>query len=260
VRGVGSSYHAATEGLAAADHAFDILDEDRAAAATSARRQPQVDGSLVPGAVVMRGVSVVYGATDGVRDFSARFEPGVVTVLVGPSGAGKSSLIAALLGFAAFEGDIRLGAPAHPGPTVESRELVAWSGQRPGLVAGTIADNVALGTEDYSDERIRVALQTAAADELSPSMALGVGGSGLSGGQAQRVAIARAIYRLLERDCPVLVLDEPTSALDEPTEARLVLRLRELASAGRTVVVVSHRAAVIAAADAIVAVGELTHA
>ena len=101
---------------------------------------------------------------------------------------------------------------------------------------------------------------TAAADELSPSTVLGVGGSGLSGGQAQRVAVARAVYRMLERDCPVLVLDEPTSALDDLTEARLVARLRELAAAGRTVIVVSHRAAVIAAADAVIAVGELTHA
>jgi ATP-binding cassette subfamily C protein CydD len=58
----------------------------------------------------------------------------------------------------------------------------------------------------------------------------------------------------------VLVLDEPTSALDDETEAALLGGLRELADTGRTVVVVSHRAAVIAAADAVVAVGVLSHA
>ena len=263
VRSIGTSYHAATEGIAAAENAFVILDEDRRGqdgSAAASRPAPRLDRTLAPGTVVLDSVSIDYGGVVGMRDFSARFAPGRLTVVAGPSGAGKSSLIAAVLGFAAFEGDIRIGVGEHPPAIDNPRDLIAWSGQLPGLAARTIGENVALGTDAYSERRVVSALSLAAAEELSPTTMLGVGGAGLSGGQAQRVAVARAVYRMLERDSPVLVLDEPTSALDDQTEAELIGRLQELAAAGRTVVVVSHRAAVIEAADVVVAVGELSHA
>ncbi|WP_426521113.1 thiol reductant ABC exporter subunit CydD [Diaminobutyricibacter sp. McL0618] len=260
VRNVGSRYHDATEGIAASEDAFAILDEDRAGVADISRRMPVLDPAFARGTVVFESVSIDYAGIGGVREITARFEPGSLTVLAGPSGAGKSSLLAALLGFTAYDGDIRLGGHEHPSRQRATNDFVSWAGQQPGLAAGTIAENVALGTDAYSEERVVTALATAAADELAPGTLLGVGGSGLSGGQAQRVAVARAIYRMLERDCPVLVLDEPTSALDDITEARVVEELRAVASGGRTVIVVSHRAAVIDAADAVVAVGELSHA
>jgi ATP-binding cassette subfamily C protein CydD len=264
VRNIGSSYHAATEGIAAAEKAFGILDEDRlheGEGATDARPAPRLDRMLARGTVVMDSVAVDHaGADAGLHPVSGRFEPGTLTVVTGPSGAGKSSLIAALLGFAAFAGEIRIGVGEHPSTDAHPRDLIAWAGQRPSLSAGTLGENVALGTGHYDDERVRRALALAAAPELDPGLMLGVGGAGLSGGQAQRVAIARALHRLMERDCPVLVLDEPTSALDDETETALLGGLRELADTGRTVVVVSHRAAVIAAADAVVAVGVLSHA
>ena len=258
VRSIGSRYHDATEGIAAAEDAFAILDEERAGLDES--RMPTIDPALASGTVAFDRVAIDYGGIGGVREVTARFEPGALTVLIGPSGAGKSSLIAALLGFTAYEGNIRLGVREHPPRPSTAQDLVAWAGQRPGLAAGTVGENVALGTDAYDEELVVQALATAAAEELSPGTALGVGGSGLSGGQAQRIAVARAVYRMIERDCPVLVLDEPTSALDDLTEARLVANLRTIAARGRTVVVVSHRAAVIEAADAVVEVGELSHA
>ncbi|MDY7556644.1 hypothetical protein [Cryobacterium sp. 10C3] len=98
------------------------------------------------------------------------------------------------------------------------------------------------------------ALDLAGGGDLDPGTALGVNGDGLSGGQAQRVAAARAIYRTLADRCPVLVLDEPSSALDEAAEGRLIAGLRELAAAGTIVIVVSHRPAVVAAADLVLQV------
>ena len=74
-------------------------------------------------------------------------------------------------------------------------------------------------------------------------------GTGLSGGQAERVVAARAIYRGLARWCPVLVFDEPSAALDSQAETELLRGLRSLADEGFTVLIVSHRPAVIAAAD-----------
>ncbi|OUE08896.1 Heterocyst differentiation ATP-binding protein HepA [Clavibacter michiganensis] len=123
-------------------------------------------------------------------------------------------------------------------------------GQRPGLMAGTVRENVALGVADADDALVRRALALAAADGIDPDLRLGVGGQGLSGGQAQRVAVARAVHRALALDCPLVLLDEPSSALDAAAEARLAVGIRALADQGRAVVVVSHRAALVRGADA----------
>ncbi|MDO9352459.1 MAG: hypothetical protein Q7T55_02110, partial [Solirubrobacteraceae bacterium] len=76
-------------------------------------------------------------------------------------------------------------------------------------------------------------------------------GDGLSGGQAQRVAAARAVYRARRLDCALVAFDEPSSALDAETEAALARGLRALADEGRAVLVVTHRPALVAAADAV---------
>ena len=88
---------------------------------------------------------------------------------------------------------------------------------------------------------------------------MSVTGSGLSGGQAARVVAARAIYRGIDRFCPVLVFDEPSAALDCRAEAELLRGLRRLADEGYTVLVVSHRPAIIAAADEQIALGVALH-
>lgn len=176
--------------------------------------------------------------------------PGTVTLIEGPSGAGKSSLLAALRGAAAFDGaaswssmDVRTLAPS---------EWLAWAGQRPGLLAGTIGANVALGDDAPDPVTIRRALVLACADGLDPAQELGVQGSGLSGGQAQRVAVARALYRHLRGAAPVIALDEPSSALDPATEDRLWRSIRLLADEGAAVLLVSHRSSAHAIADAVV--------
>ncbi|NYO41584.1 ATP-binding cassette domain-containing protein, partial [Escherichia coli] len=142
-----------------------------------------------------------------------------LAVLSAPSGAGKSSLVAAALGFVAYSGRIAAGGRQD---AAGRRAAIAWAGQRPGLLAGTIAENVALGDPEPSAPAIEEALRAAAAGELSPGLVVGAGGVGLSGGQAQRVAVARALYRLRARSCSVLILDEPTSALDAATEGELL--------------------------------------
>lgn len=176
--------------------------------------------------------------------------PGTVTLIEGPSGAGKSSVFAALRGAAAFDGaaawngvDVRDLAPA---------EWLAWAGQRPGLLAGTIADNVGLGDAAPDAEIVRHALDLACAGTLDPVLELGVQGGGLSGGQAQRVAVARALYRHLRGNAPVVALDEPSSALDPETEGRLWDSIRSLADAGATVLLISHRTSARAIADAVI--------
>ena len=246
LRQVGAQFHAAADGVAAADDVFEILDSERAASVV-----PPAAPVTGEGALAITGLRVAYGERVVVDEFTASFEPGRLSVLAAPSGAGKSSIVAAVLGFVPFEGTVSYaGSPVSP---AQARDLVAWSGQRPSLVAGTVASNVALG-ETPDPELVAEAMRYAAAELIDPALVLGVGGAGLSGGQSQRVAIARAIYRTLSQQTPVVILDEPTSALDLATEGEVIRGLLELAATGRAVIVVSHRDAVLAASDTIVEV------
>jgi ATP-binding cassette subfamily C protein CydD len=258
VRQVGAQFHAAADGVAAADDVFAILDDE-----TDARARRADGGQVSAGPVresgVLRLEGVAVPAVDApaqrLRSVSAVWHPGDFIGVAGPSGAGKSTLLAALAGFLPFEGRILL---AGRDVTVGPREWLAWAGQRPGLLSGTIADNVSLGDASVNPVLLQRALSLAGAAELDPATRLGVAGAGLSGGQAQRVAVARAIYRALAHGCPVIALDEPSAALDESTEAALIDGLRTLAAGGRIVIVVSHRPAVLAAATHILRVGEVT--
>ncbi len=268
VRQVGAQFHAAADGLAAAEELFAILDDDAvspravpaAGAADAAATAEHVGGA--PGSLRLAGVTVRRGESVVIDQVHAEFGPGKLSVLRGVSGVGKSTLVAALLGFVPLTGEITLGGVAVAAGS--SRPWLAWSGQRPGLFRGTVAENVALGATSAGPRAtdpsiIAQALDWAGASEISPATILGVNGDGLSGGQAQRVAAARAIYRVLANDCRVVILDEPSSALDAAAEADLLAGLRRLADQGRIVIVVSHRPAVVAAADHVVELQELIH-
>ncbi len=250
LRQVGANYHAAADGVVAAEDVFAILEaaEVSAPSAVPTPSEQPVDGLLAPASLVFSDVRIRYEGRPAVDRFSAVVRSGGLTVLSGPSGSGKSSLVAALLGFVAFDGDIRIGTHRDASPAAR-RALVAWAGQGGSLVEGTVRDNVTLGSPHPDPILIRRALDLAALPDLDSFTRVSTTGSGLSGGQAERVVAARAIYRCLDRLCPVLVLDEPSAALDPATEAALLSGLRMLASEGYTVLVVSHRPAVIAAAD-----------
>ncbi|WP_347976400.1 thiol reductant ABC exporter subunit CydD [Microbacterium sp. ProA8] len=274
LRQVGVQFHAAAEGIAATDDVFDVLDAARrryAGRAQAAIGQPPLpvverarnEGDETPGA--HRNPLIPRPTAGGLLELSAvrvrrgdrmlrpvdlRAAAGTVTLIEGPSGAGKSSVFAALRGAAPFDGaaawngvDVRDLAPA---------EWLAWAGQHPGLLAGTIADNVSLGDPAPDAEIVRRALDLACAGALDPALELGVQGAGLSGGQAQRVAVARAVYRHLRGNAQVIALDEPSSALDPDTEGRLWRSIRSLADAGATVLLVSHRTSAREIADDVI--------
>lgn len=245
LRQVGVQFHAASEGVAATDDVFEVLDE---AAAVPARGAESAAESATGGARLnVRGLRVRRGERM-LPPLDLEAAPGRIVLVEGPSGAGKSSLVAALLGFADYEGTIELEGKTVP----HARAAIAWAGQRPGLVAGTVADNVALGDPSPTSARVREALAAARAGDVPAELELGARGAGLSGGQAQRVALARALYRLSTGRARILVLDEPSSALDAETEAALWHELRALADGGGTVLLISHRPSARAIADEIV--------
>ena len=273
LRQVGANFHAAADGVAAAEQVFAVLDDagdagdadphrgasGRSAGATrlpvptrgaEAPRAPEPPRAPVSAddALVVDGVGVVRDGATSLAPATFVAEAGHVTAVVGPSGAGKSTLLAALRGEVLHTGTVRWRDAGRPVLAAD----VAWSGQRPGLVSGSVADNVALG--DVVDRpAVEAALAAAGAAGLDPDAVLGAGGSGLSGGQSQRVALARALYRTTRRGSRLLLVDEPSSALDAVTEAAVVAGLRAVADRGVAVVVVTHRAAVRDAADVVVA-------
>ena len=253
LRQVGAHFHAAADGVAAADDVFDVLAaHDGIERATTPRTERPANGPLD-----IVDLRVGHGDRLVIDGLTARFDPGTLVVITGPSGVGKSTLVSALLGFLPHDGSITIdGRPVQPGGG-----WISWAGQRPGLMAGTVGANVALGPAELDagpdDELVRRCLAFAAADSIAPETILGVRGAGLSGGQAHRVAIARAYYRALSLDSQVIVLDEPTSALDAGTERRVLDGIRGMAKRGFTVLVVSHRPAVVDAADQVLPIGSL---
>lgn len=256
IRNVGAAFHASTAGLEASRDALDLLEGE---AGGGQRRAPTVRSTTGPtdaAGLRVRGLRVFRDGRPVLDGLDLDAAHGEIVALTGPSGSGKSSLVAALLGFADAEGESSLdGVPTGP----ETRARIAWAGQAPHLLEGTVAENVRLGASDAPAELAARALALASVDVPADTV-LGPGGSGLSGGQAQRVAVARAIHRLLALDAPLLVLDEPTSALDAGREAGLADGLRELADEGRIVLVVTHRDALARRADRVVALEEVAHA
>lgn len=270
LRQVGVQFHAAAEGVAATDDVFAVLDESRprgarpratptpapthtSAARSTPRGTPDVwIGEPMCGSAVATSRTHPAGRPELVVEalrvrrgerllppVDLRASPGDLVLVEGPSGTGKSSLFAALRGAAPYEGAARWD--GHEVRTLSPASWLAWAGQRPGLLAGTVAANVALGDDRPDRALVERALAAACADGIRPDLELGVQGAGLSGGQAQRVAVARAVYRHLRGGAPVIALDEPSSALDAATEARLWRSLRALADAGAVALLVSHR-------------------
>ncbi|MFM9639368.1 thiol reductant ABC exporter subunit CydD [Streptomyces turgidiscabies] len=252
LRQVGAQFHAAAEGLAAAEEIFAVLETPVPESGT---------GAVPEGGVAFEGVTVRYPgrSVDAVADVSFAVEAGETVALVGPSGAGKSTLLHALLGFVRpAEGRVSVGGADLAGLDLEQwRSRVAWVPQRPHLFAGSIAENVRLARPDADDTAVRRALADAGALEFVDALpegahaVLGEEGAGLSAGQRQRLALARAFLA----DRPVLLLDEPTAALDGETEAEVVAAVRRLA-VGRTVLLVVHRPALLGVADRVVRLAE----
>lgn len=183
--------------------------------------------------------------TPVIDGISLAIEPGNYVALVGPSGAGKSTLVDLILGlYQPLRGQILVeGLPAreffarHPG-------IVGYVPQKPGIVSGTIAENIALGVEssEVDDDAVWAAIRTAQLEEYVTGLPsgihsdLGPHADSLSGGQKQRLGVARALYT----NPKFLVLDEATSALDAQTESSVTESLMALRGEV-TVLVVAHR-------------------
>ncbi|TCC24809.1 thiol reductant ABC exporter subunit CydD [Kribbella speibonae] len=250
LRLLGAHYHASAEGLAAADELFEVIEQ--------VIPEPGHEVADPAAPIVLRDVTVHSrdAGEPAIDNLTLTIPPGVVTGIVGPSGGGKSTLLGLLLGtIRPDRGQVLAGGiDLAEADLLRWRQSVAWLSQDPSLFAGTVADNIKLGATPTgrlsggpgSDLAVRRAARSARVD-VPLDLMLGERGGGVSAGQRRRIALARAILR----DAPLLLLDEPTESVDPATEQALLESLPH-AFAGRTVVLVTHRPALLELCDQVI--------
>jgi ATP-binding cassette subfamily C protein len=225
------------------------------------REAPTLNESVQPLGVSFECVSYSYAASSesAVTDLTFRLEPGSQVALMGPSGAGKSTiadLICRVL--EPSKGKISTFTGGSTSTAMETAR-VGYVPQRPGMVSGTIADNVALGVErtEVEEGLVVEALELAQLGDLLNNLPEGIHTTlgklqdGLSGGQMQRLGLARAFYARPN----LLVMDEATSALDAESEAG-IQRALDTMRGNVTVVLIAHRLNTIQHADTVLLIEE----
>jgi ATP-binding cassette subfamily B protein len=206
----------------------------------------------VRGEIEFDRVSFRYGNDAVLEDLSFRVAPGAICAILGPSGAGKSTLADLLVRFYDPDaGAIRIdGRDLRHLPLADVRRAVMLVDQSPYLFHASVRENIAYARPEATDDEIVRAARDASIHERILGLPHGYvtviaeRGQTLSAGERQRVALARALLA----DPKVLVLDEPTSALDEDNE-RAIAEMLVRAAAGRTVILITHRASLARIAD-----------
>lgn len=203
-------------------------------------------------------VEKLYAMVPGTRDAILKgvdfsIKKGDVLAVIGPSGSGKSTLVRHLVGAVP---------PASGAVRLDGTELQHWDpeqlGQHVGylpqdvkLFRGSVAENISRFQDEPADADIVAAASLSGAHDMIQKLGqgyetdVGDGGTSLSGGQRQRVGLARAVYR----EPSLVILDEPNSNLDSVGEQALIACIQELKKRGKTVILVTHKANLLALSD-----------
>ncbi|WP_270848594.1 thiol reductant ABC exporter subunit CydC [Candidatus Collinsella stercoripullorum] len=237
--------------FAAGNRVLDILDESPKVEDVSGREPVGFEGAAA------REVVFSYDGEPVLRSISLDAPEGSIVGITGRSGSGKSTLLKLFMRF--WEPDAGAvevsGRDVSDIDTADLRSLEAYVTQDTHLFRDSIRENLRIAKPDATDAEIEEACRKASVHEFIRTLPQGydtpVGelGDALSGGERQRIGLARAFLH----DAPFLLLDEPTSNLDSLNEA-VVLRALARERAGRTVLLVSHRASTMRIADTVVSV------
>ena len=237
--------------FAAGNRVLDILDEEPVVNEVAGRPDIAFTGAAA------EHVTFSYGGEDILSDVSVTFPEGSVVGIVGRSGSGKSTLLKLLMRFWDVQkGGVRLSDTdvSHIN-TVNLRDMESFVTQETHLFHDSIKNNLRIAKLNATDDEIVAACKKAAMHDFIMTLPQGydtpVGelGDTLSGGERQRLGLARAFLH----NAPLMLLDEPTSNLDSLNEALILKSLHEQ-RAGKTVVLVSHRASTMRIADTVYSV------
>ena len=235
------------QSIPAANFALELLNQS----APNYERVSQVaavnSSDSKPIKVTFEDVSLRFQANkaDSIKGINLVIQPGMQVAFIGPSGAGKTSIADLILGLLSpSSGEVRLQGLTPREYIKNWPGQVAYVAQQPGIVSGTIADNVALGIapEEREQAKLDQAFQAAHLGKLLESLPngqnhdLGKRRDELSGGQLQRIGIARALYSSPK----LLIMDEATSALDAESENEINRALDEMRGKV-TVILIAHR-------------------
>ena len=212
----------------------------------------------IRGAIEFDDVSVDLGRGSVLSSVSFAVEPGALVALVGASGIGKSTIADLLVRFIdPGQGTVKLdGVDLRRLMLADVRRQVVLVDQAPILFHASIAQNIRYACPEASAVQLQAAASAAGLDDVIARFPdgfdtiVGERGAALSAGERQRIALARALLL----DPAVLVLDEPTAALD-PASERQVLAGYDAAMRGRTTILITHHAALAAAADRVLVLG-----
>ncbi|MGF1501342.1 MAG: type I secretion system permease/ATPase [Paracoccaceae bacterium] len=227
---------------------------DAADAPETRTRLPDPEGRVAVEAVTMPSAP---GKPPRLHQIDLQIAPGECVAIIGPSGSGKTTLAGLIAGaHDPVIGTVRLdGADLRHWPADQRARAIGYLPQAPTLFPGTIAENIARfdpGTDDWA---IVEAAQAAGVHALISRLPEGYDTridfetGPVSGGERQRIALARALCHRPR----VLVLDEPNASLDREGERALIAALERLKASGTAIVLVAHRASVLAIVDTVLA-------
>ena len=253
LRDLGTHYHARAKAIAASEEIMALLDQAEPEQAGGSKRiNPDQ-----PFRLQARSLSVF--SVDGVPlldNLSFSIKGGERVAIIGPSGAGKSTLVNTLMGFWPYQGQLQVvGESLAQLDMQDWRRQIAWLGQQPLIIHGSVYDNVCFGRQLDRDQ-VTHALRKAQAMDFVEHLSEGTDtllqeqGGNLSVGQAQRIALARALAEPVK----LLILDEPTASLDALSE-RLVLDTLAAIPDDCTVITITHRLDQLEAMSRIITLG-----
>lgn len=242
-------------GIIAAEKIFSIIDEP-----VEIKDKPNaINLQQFNSNIKFNNISFKYNEKYVINEVTLTIPKGKNFALVGASGSGKSTMVDLLCRFYdVSKGSIEIDGHNIKDITLESlRSKIALVSQTAFLFNDTIANNIAFGLNNVSQQQIEEAAKVANAHEFilntenGYNTMVGEGGVKLSGGQKQRITIARAVLK----NAPILVLDEATSALDSESEKLVQIALENLMK-NKTSIVIAHRLSTVKNADEIIVMSE----
>ncbi len=243
LRLLGQRFHAGMSGVSAADRIFALMETISPSTSSPLASEPSFKAGDV---IRFENVGLQFQNREmpALKDIHFELKHGEMLALVGSSGSGKTTIANLLMGFIQpQEGKIWINHRLLNEIDLTSwRKQIAWVGQRPYILHGTLRENLLLAMPAASTEELEQAISLAHLNELIAALpqgidtVLGEGGAKLSSGEAQRLALARAFLK----NAPIVILDEPTAHLDASLEKVLEESIVHLC-AGRTVLMIAHR-------------------